>query len=264
MLVSIALTLAVISMPPQVPQATPIQRHTLTLPDGGGLRYAIAIPDGYDGSREVPLVLALHFGWGEALPPNYGAVFLEILVEPALRELGAIIVAPNCPARSWVDDHSEAAVLALLDHVRGEYRIDPDRLVVTGFSLGGMGTWYFASRHAEMFSAAIPMASVPMIAISSEPGSAVQRFTEAGSVEWPPAMLRLPTYVIHSRDDELISIGPVEAAAAELKALGADIELLAIDAGIGHHQTPRYVPYLTRTVAWIREVWAGRERGELR
>jgi hypothetical protein len=47
----------------------------------------------------------------------------------------------------------------------------------------------------------------------------------------------------------------VEAATAELKTLGADIELLAIDAGIGHHQTPRYVPYLAAAVPWIREVW---------
>jgi len=258
MWVPIVLALAAISMPPQVPQAAPIQRHTLSLPNGGELRYAIAVPEGYDGTREVPLVLALHFGWAEALPTNYGAVFLEILVEPALRELGAIIVAPNCPARSWVDDRSEAAVLALLDHVRDEYRVDPDRLVVTGFSLGGMGTWYFASRHAEMFSAAIPMASVPMIATGSGQGASVQRFVEAGSVEWPPAMLRLPTYVIHSRDDELIPIAPVEAAAAELQALGAPAELVAIDAGIGHHQTPRYVPYLARTVAWIRDVWAAR------
>ena len=238
--------------------AASIQRQTLTLEDGTGLRYAIALPEGYDGSEEVPLILALHFGWGEALPPNYSAIFLEILVEPALRDLGAIIVAPLCPGRSWVDDESEQGVLALLEHVRDEYSIDAERLVVTGFSLGGMGTWYFASRHAEMFSAAIPMASAPVIAASGDGGArSAQRFVESGSVEWPEGLLELPIHVVHSRDDELIPIDPVERAAVELGSLGGKVEFMAIDAGIGHHETPRYVPYLAQLVPWVREVWAG-------
>ncbi len=238
--------------------AAPIQRQMLTLDDGSGVRYAIAVPDGYDGSEPVPLVLALHFGWGQALPPNYSAVFLEILVEPSLRDLGAIIVAPLCPARSWVDPESEKAVLALLTHVRGAYRIDPERTAVTGFSLGGMGTWYFASRHPELFRAAIPMASVPMVAQTSESGAeTVQRYRESGNVEWPADLVRMPIYIMHSRDDELIPIEPVERAAAELRALGGNVEFVAIDAGIGHHETPRYVPYLERAVPWLRSVWGG-------
>ncbi len=250
------LVLAALTMP-QPSGST--QRQMLTLDDGSGLRYAIAVPEGYDGSEEVPLILALHFGWGEALPPNYSAIFLEILVEPALRHLGAIIVAPLCPARSWVEPAAEEGVLALLEHVRDEYRINADRIVVTGFSLGGMGTWYFASRYTEMFSAAIPMAGVPVIASSSDSGGrSVQRFVESGSVDWPERMVNLPIYVVHSRDDELIPIAPVEAAVAELEALGGDVEFMAIDAGIGHHETPRYVPYLARVVPWVREVWAGR------
>ncbi len=241
------------------PASAPIQRQMLTLEDGSGVRYAIAVPEGYDGSEEVPLVLALHFGWGEVLPPNYSAIFLEILVEPALRELGAIIIAPLCPARTWVDPKSEEAVLALLEQVRQEYRIDPQRTLVTGFSLGGMGTWYYASKHAESFTAAIAMASVPMIAQTSESGAEyVQRYVESGSVEWPQDLVDMPIYVVHSRDDELIPIEPVERAVAELKALGANVEFLAIDAGIGHHETPRYVPYLARAVPWLQGVWAGR------
>jgi predicted peptidase len=238
--------------------AAPIQRQMLTLEDGSGVRYAIAVPEGYDGSEEVPLVLALHFGWGQALPSNYSAIFVEILVEPALRDLGAIIVAPLCPARTWVDAKSEEAVLALLEQVRREYRIDDDRTLVTGFSLGGMGTWYYASHHAELFTAAIPMASVPIIAQTSESGAeSVRRYVEAGSVEWPQGLVDMPLYVMHSRDDELIPIEPVERAAAELEALGASVEFLAIDAGIGHHETPRYVPYLERAVPWLRKVWNG-------
>jgi predicted peptidase len=240
--------------------AAPIQRPTLTLADGSTLHYAIAVPAGYDGSRPVPLVLALHFGWGDALPPNYAAIFLQILVEPALRELGAIIVAPLCPARTWVDARSEAAVLELLRHVRTEYRIDEARTAVTGFSLGGMGTWYYAAHHAELFAAAIPMASVPVVAQTSGSGAeTVRRYREAGSIDWPQGLLETPLYIMHSRDDELIPIEPVERAAAELRALGARVEFLAIDAGLGHHETPRYVPHLARAVPWLQQVWDERQ-----
>jgi predicted peptidase len=186
-------------------------------------------------------------------------VFLEILVEPALRELGAIIVAPLCPARTWVDPVSERAVLALLDHVRSAYRVDADRTAVTGFSLGGMGTWYYASRHGELFSAAIPMASVPVIAQTTDSGAEyVERYVETGSVEWPDELLEMPLYVMHSVDDELIPIEPVQRAAAELRERGAAVEFLAIDAGIGHHETPRYVRYLARAVPWLQQIWDGR------
>jgi len=265
-LISAALAASPVTTGPQRPAgasvtpANTIQRDTLALDDGSTLRYAIVVPEGYDGSREVPLVLALHFGWAEALPPNYSAVFLEILVEPALRELGAILVAPLCPARTWVDPRSEHAVLALLEHVRARYRTDAERTLVTGFSLGGMGTWYFASHHPELFSAALPMASVPVIAQTSESGAAtVRRYAQAGSIEWPAALRDMPLYIIHSRDDELIPIAPVERAAAELTALGGDVEFHPIDAGIGHHETPRYVPYLARAVPWLRHVWGDRQ-----
>jgi predicted peptidase len=254
---SIITILTVLALSMTQPPA-PVQRQMLTLEDGSGLRYAIAVPADYDGSREVPLVLALHFGWGQAQPSNYSAIFLEILVEPALRDLGAIIVAPLCPGRTWVDAQSEESVLALLDHVRSEYRIDDERTAVTGFSLGGMGTWYYASHHPERFRAAIPMASVPIIAQTSESGAeSVARYAESGSVEWPEGLVDMPLYVMHSVDDELIPIGPVQRAAEELRALGGDVEFLRIDAGIGHHETPSYVPYLRRAVPWLQQVWAG-------
>ena len=110
-----------------------------------------------------------------------------------------------------------------------------------------------------MFSAAIPIAGVPVIASSTESGGrSVQRFVESGSVDWPEPLVNMPIYVVHSRADELIPIAPVEAAVAELEALGGTVEFMAIDAGIGHHETPKYVPFLAQVVPWVQEVWAGR------
>jgi dipeptidyl aminopeptidase/acylaminoacyl peptidase len=65
-----------------------VSETALALPDGSELRYAISLPDGYDGAPRDPrpLVLALHPG---GRSEYYGSWFLQAVVEPALRSWGA-------------------------------------------------------------------------------------------------------------------------------------------------------------------------------
>ena len=104
------------------PMASPMSLTSHALPNiqeqvlqPGDRRYTIAIPASYTGDQPVPLVLALHYGG--TVTPYYGKGFLVGLVEPALRDLGAIIIAPDCTADDWTQPESETDVLALLDHV---------------------------------------------------------------------------------------------------------------------------------------------------
>lgn len=47
-------------------------------------------------------------------------------------------------------------LLAATDWAKRTYRIDPARTLLTGYSMGAMGTWYLAARHQDIFRAAIP------------------------------------------------------------------------------------------------------------
>jgi hypothetical protein len=49
-------------------------------------------------------------------------------------------------------------VLATIRHVRAHYRIDPNRLYLTGMSNGGIGAWIIGMHHAPRFAAVAPMA----------------------------------------------------------------------------------------------------------
>jgi hypothetical protein len=71
--------------------------HSLSLPraEEPAVRYAISIPRNYSPSTPVPLILALHFGAGGGDAAGAGADVVQILIGPALAELGAIIVAPD-------------------------------------------------------------------------------------------------------------------------------------------------------------------------
>ena len=68
----------------------------------------------------------------------------------------AIVLAPQCPRRTTWLDHLEA-VEGLLDEVVGTLHGDPDRVHVTGLSLGGMGAWLLATRAPQRFASVVPI-----------------------------------------------------------------------------------------------------------
>ena len=117
------------------------------------------------------LALAAMAALGLALrggnPDGAALGLMKVLVVPGLSDLGAIMVAPETMDRAWDTTANERAVIALLDAVQTAYRIDARRVVVTGFSMGGAGTWHFAARFPERFSAAVPMAGRPPAARTS-------------------------------------------------------------------------------------------------
>lgn len=215
----------------QIPVLSP-GIHDERLPRTGEspVRYAIHIPANYSPATPVPLVLALHYG-GD--PAGAGRGVLSILVRPALAELGAIIVAPDSVGGQWTTPENESAVNLLLEGVLSSYNIDKKKIVVTGFSMGGAGTWHFAGKYPERFSAAVPVAGRPA----------------TSAAEW-----RLPVLAIHSRNDEVVPIGPAETRIAELKKAGVRAEMIVLT-GISHYETNRFVDGLRRAVPWLREIW---------
>ena len=206
---------------------------SFSVPDSGPMRYALTIPRGYNGRDARPLILALHPG-GQPFP-GYGGTFAQQVVAPGLSSLGAIIVAPDVPGRSWTNDVAERAVLALVKSVMSDYKVDPSRVVVVGFSMGGRGAWFHSSRHTDIFKAAIVM---------------------AGSTGDEPIdkLATIPTYVIHSRDDEVVEFAPAEKVVKELKQLKRTIEFEPLS-GPTHFTMGGYIDSLARGGRWVSDRW---------
>jgi dienelactone hydrolase len=210
-----------------------LHRLILQRADEPPVHYAISIPRNYSSSTPVPLVLALHFGVGAGTTVGAGADVVRILVGPALAELGAVIVAPDSLRGDWSSPENEKAVNALLDVVLSRYSIDKKKVVVTGFSMGGTGSWHFAEEFPERFSAAIPVAGRP----------------PASAKGW-----RLPVLAIHSHDDQVVPFGPDEKQIAELRRAGVNAKLIPLT-GITHYETSRFQDALRQAIPWLREVW---------
>jgi predicted peptidase len=213
-----------------VPVLTPgVHDEVLAQKGGPPVHYAISIPPDYRRGTAVPLVLALHFG-GD--PHGAGRAMLDILVSPALADLGAIIVAPDSLASGWSTAQNESAVNALLAGVEKAYDIDRKKVIVTGFSMGGAGTWYWAGKYPDRFSAAIPVSGRPT------------------SGTW-----RVPVFAVHSRDDRVVPIGPAEERIAELKKQGVNAQIVVVS-GIAHFETYKFVSALRQAVPWIQQIWS--------
>ena len=207
-----------------------MQSGAIDVPNYGQMGYTISVPRDLDPNEPRPFVLALHPGGG-----SRGGPFLVSIVEPALRDWGAIIVAPDSPNRRWSVESAEQSVLFLMDDVFTRYAIDTDRVLVTGFSMGGAGTWFMASHHAERFTGAIPIASRPRDFPLDKIGS-------------------MPVHVIHSRDDEVVPISPARDAAETLRAQGTPVEFIEL-AGIGHFSMGGYVDSLREAGRWMWDQW---------
>ncbi|HVI43435.1 MAG TPA: prolyl oligopeptidase family serine peptidase [Chitinophaga sp.] len=118
--------------------------------------YLVYLPDGYtqDTTKRWPVMLFLH-GSGERGndiekvkahgPPRLAAEG---------RKFPFIIISPQAePGYGWVDDE----LYRLLQYAKRQYRVDPDRIYLTGLSMGGYGTWRLAMAHPEEFAAIIPI-----------------------------------------------------------------------------------------------------------
>lgn len=231
-----ALLLAVVTA--VAAQGRPTMEHLVFTIDGHGeMPYAVSVPDGYEPDGEPrPLVLALHPGGISG--QYYGSQYMRTIFEPALRGLGAVMVAPDVPTRRWNSEVADRGVMALLGEILDRYTIDRSRILVTGFSLGGAGTWFFAGQHPEFFTGAIPIAGRP------------------GDLD-TDAFGTMPIHIIHSRADEVVPFDPAEAAFRQLEEAGHPVAFTPLE-GIGHFNMGSYVPSLQAAGDWMVAQWSGR------
>ena len=209
-----------------------LHKIEIKLSDGHNLKCSISVPQLVVGER-VPLVLALHYG-GDVVP-YFGMTYLETLVEPAFKDLDAILIAPDCPGKNWSDQESEKDMIEMLHYILRTWPVDNTQIVVTGYSMGGMGAWFYGSKYPDIFCAAIPVAGMP-----------------TGNFE-----MQVPVYALHGQFDEIIDIQPTKEAIRKLRKNGLNAKLFIVE-GLSHYQTNEYVTSLSKTMKWLKSVWKDR------
>jgi len=180
------------------------------------VNYLLYLPESYPKSRKRwPLMLFLH-GLGEC---GNDLEQLKVYGPPKLiaqegRQFPFIIVSPQCPEKGWwASDLQIAALSALLDDIVARYRVDVDRIYVTGLSMGGFGTWRLAVDYPRRFAAIAPICG------SGDPAKAER-------------IKHLPVWVFHGAKDGTVPLRASEAMVAALKKAGGNVRFTVYpDAG---------------------------------
>ncbi len=125
-------------------------------------KYAVYVPEGHDGSKAFPVILFLH-GGGEK--GEDGVVPAQVGLGPAILHrpggLPALVVFPQARENWAVGSADMNGALAALDDVIATCKADTKRVVLTGPSMGGRGTWELAAAHPERFAAVVPVCAGP-------------------------------------------------------------------------------------------------------
>lgn len=178
------------------------------------LGYLAYLPASYaqDTAKKWPLVIFLH-GSGER-----GAQLDLVRKNGLPYELDRrgdtpyVMIAPQCPA----NERWNVTVLdALLTDLLKTYRIDEKRVVVTGLSLGGFGSWAWSCEHPERFAGVIPVCG------GIDPAKTV-------------TLKGMPVWAFHGDKDKSVPLERGRIAADAAKQNGADVKF-TVYPGVGHN-----------------------------
>jgi dienelactone hydrolase len=120
--------------------------------------YGTAVWDQHGkGGARTGLVLGLH-GGGEGAGDKSEAAGKWILPGTmGMYPQGILLVHDT-----WNTVHGEKFLLTLIELAKAQHEVDPDRVYVMGFSMGGTGSWFMAGRHPDLLAGAIPAHGVVM------------------------------------------------------------------------------------------------------
>lgn len=122
--------------------------------------YRLYIPASYRAGSPAPLVFVLHgTDWNENAFFDESRRYPKDGVQNAAEKYGALAVCPRGRGNTEYRGIGENDVFCVLEEVRKRFRIDEDRIYLTGHSMGGSGSAYLGLHHPDLFAAAAPLAS---------------------------------------------------------------------------------------------------------
>jgi len=215
------------------PRANNLRAAVFSDPKTGlAMPYRLFVPPSCRAESPCRLLLFLH-GAGERGRDNQAQLANDALafVDSKLQtELPTIVVYPQCPEdMQWVDSdwkkgtYSVAetpvskpmtAVLELLAWLRANHAVDPTRILVTGLSMGGYGTWDIVLRQPTLFAGALTLCG-------------------GGDPSQASAIRDLPVWAFHGDRDEAVPVRGSRKMIAALRDAGGSPRYTEV-AGHGH------------------------------
>lgn len=188
--------------------------------------YSIYFPRNFSTERKWPALVLLH--GGEVDEQQFAAT-------PQLHKLadrlGVILLFPNGRDASglYLGD-CEKNLLEALSVAKKRFPIDWDRIFLSGFSLGGFGTWHTGLRHPELFQGLAVISGIPFMPWQGWSIKSGYRFSPLEHIE---VACKMPLLVVHGANDRSVPVEPTREVVDKLLKEGADITFREVPDG-GH------------------------------
>jgi poly(3-hydroxybutyrate) depolymerase len=210
--------------------------------DGTLQPYALYVPRGYDGQSKGadkkvswPLIVALHGALSDhkhnlrrvfGLDNRPGETDAEASRNQLpLPDVPAFVVSPLGRGELMgYDGLGYDDVMRVIADVRRAYPIDPERITLTGASMGGGGTWAIGLRHPELFAALAPVCAVADFRRMVNPADAAL-YDLARLAALSPAAIaenaaHQQVFIFHGDQDPTVPVEDSRQMAARYEALG--------------------------------------------
>lgn len=173
--------------------------------------FTLYVPERYDGSRELPLVIALHGGSGR------GTDFLWTWLREA-RGREFLLLAPTSIGPTWSLDapwRDGTALASMIEFLAERYRVDRSHVLVTGLSDGATFALLWGLSEGSPATALAPVSGVLHPANSA-----------LGNLERAAGR---PIYLVHGALDWMFPVSVARMAQDELERAGAELRYREIE-----------------------------------
>ncbi len=172
----------------------------------------------FKATEKYPLAIYLH-GIGQRGDDNeqqLGGDVRNFAKEDFYGKRECIVVVPQCAAeQTWKGEPGDN-VIALAKDLLEKAPVDPDRVYLVGYSMGGFGTWALLAREPKLFAAGVPVAG------GAQPGIAKD-------------IKDIPIWAFHGEKDPTVKVEQSRQIVEALKAIDGKIkytEMAGADHGI--------------------------------
>jgi predicted peptidase len=220
--------------------------------DGVTYKYQVFVPSNWNKKVKWPVILFLH-GYGEE--GDDGLLQTQVGLAAAIRNhvdrFPFVVAIPQCRKQDWwTTPAMEAQALKALDQTLQEFKGDPQRVYLTGISMGGFGTWAIASGHPGKFAAIVPICG----GIRLLHGSQLPNYHDVDDSADPYAATarklgKIPVWVFHGDADEAVPVTESRQMVNALKAAGGNVRYTEYP-GVNHnswdkaYSEPELCPWL--------------------
>lgn len=174
--------------------------------------YGIYVPTGVAPGRSMPLTWLLH---SLDVNLNQYAVLSPKLLAEACQDRGSICVTPESRGLGgWYLGYAEVDFWQVWAAVARAYPLNPARTVLSGYSMGGYGTYHLGLEYPDLFAGAVVLSGPPVCGIRFAQGVDVAAgsgicSTAGDTTSLVPNARWLPYVIEQGAADELVPVAGV-------------------------------------------------------